>query len=212
VYRSLWTFFPDDLEHGMRLAGAQIAAGQAGDARATLATLRKLAAPASEDPRIELTEALASEALGDFKSERDQATRAAAKASANGASLLVARALLAEGWAQRHLGQPHQATAAARAARKLYEAAGDRGGVALSLLFLSNGLEDEGDLAGARRAAEEGLAIRRDIGDDNGMARMLNTLANVLDAQGDTAGARRRREEALALASPRQPLASRWPL
>jgi tetratricopeptide (TPR) repeat protein len=199
VYRTLWTFFPDDLEHGLRLAGAQISAGQASDARVTLAAVRKLPAPASGDPRIELTEALAAEALSDFKAERDLAVRAAAKARERGASLLVARARLAESWALRNLGQPHEATAASRAARTLYEEAGDRGGVALSLLFLSNGLEDEGDLAGARKAAEDGLAIRREIGDEYGMARMLNVLANVLDAQGDLPGARRRREEALVL-------------
>jgi len=199
LYRTLWTFFPDDLDHGLRLANAQISAGQGQDARATLAALRKLPAPASEDPRIELTEALASEALGDFKAEREQASRAAVKAQVLGASLLLARARLAEAWALRQLGQPREATAAALAARTLYEAAADRGGVALSLLYLSNGLEDAGDLDGARRAAEEGLAIRREIGDEHGTARMLNTLANVLDAQGDLPGARRRREESLVL-------------
>ena len=199
VYRSLWTFFPDDVEHGLRLANAQISAGQGQDARATLADLRKLPAPASEDPRIDLTQALASESLADFKGELEQASRAAAGATERGASLLRARALLAEAWALRHLGRPREANAASGEARALYEGAGDRGGVAFSLLFLSNGLEDEGDLAGARRAAEEGLAIRRRIGDDHGMARMLNTLANVLDAQGDTSGAKQRREEALAL-------------
>ncbi|HET6897672.1 MAG TPA: protein kinase, partial [Vicinamibacteria bacterium] len=199
LYRSLWTFFPDDVEHGLRLANAQISAGQGQDARATLADLRKLPAPASEDPRIDLTEALASESLADFKAELEQASRAAARATERGASLLRARALLAEAWALRHLGRPRDANAASAEARALYEGAGDRGGVAFSLLFLSNGLEDAGDLAGARRAAEEGLAIRRRIGDDHGMARMLNTLANVLDAQGDTSGAKQRREEALAL-------------
>jgi tetratricopeptide (TPR) repeat protein/TolB-like protein len=199
VYRSLWTFFPDDVEHGLRLANAQIAAGKAQDARATLAEIRKLPAPASEDPRIELAEALASEALGDFKAEREQAARAAAKASERGVSLLRARARLAESWALRHLGQPREAMAASREARTVYDAAGDLGGVALSLLYLSNCLEDQGDLAGARSAAEEGLAIRRQIGDDHGMARMLNMLANVLDAQGDLVEAKRRREESLVL-------------
>ena len=199
LYRTLWTFFPDDLDHGLRLANAQIAAGQGQDARATLLAVRKLPPPASDDPRIDLTEALASEALSDFKSERDQAARAADKASTRGAALLVARARLAESWALRHLGRTPEATAAAVTARKLYEAAGDRGGVALALLYLSNELEDAGDLAGARAAAEDGLAIRREIGDEHGQARMLNTLANVLDAQGDLPGARRRREESLAL-------------
>ena len=199
VYRSLWTFFPDDLEHGLRLAAAQIAAGKGKDARATLAALQKLPAPASEDPRIELTAALASEALSDFRAERDEAAKAAAAAGARGASLVVARARLAEAFALRSLGQPRPAIDTARAAGQLYDAAGDRGGVALSLRLVSMGLWDEGDLSGARQAAEQGLAIRREIGDEQGTARMLDRLGDVLEWQGDWAGARRCHEEALAL-------------
>ncbi len=199
VYRSLWAFFPDDLEHGLRLAGAQIAAGQGKDARATLAAVRKLPAPASGDPRIELTAALASEALSDFRAEREEAAKAAAAAQTLGASLVVARARLAEAFAQRSLGQPRAAIDGARAAGQLYEAAGDRGGVALSLRLVSMALADEGDLSGARRAAEQGLAIRREIGDEQGTARMLDRLGDVLEWQGDWAGARRCHEEALAL-------------
>jgi tetratricopeptide (TPR) repeat protein/TolB-like protein len=199
VYRSLWTFFPDDLEHGLRLAAAQSAGGQNEDARATLAALRRLPPPAADDPRVDLAEALAAETLGDFKAERELAARAVAKASARGASLVVARARLAEAWAFRYQGQPREATEAATDARRRYEAAGDRGGVAHALLLVSNGLEDQGDLAGARRAAEEGLSIRRSLGDANGTARMLNSLANVLDLQGELGEARRRREESLSL-------------
>jgi tetratricopeptide (TPR) repeat protein len=199
VYRSLWTFFPDDLDHGLKLAAAQTSAGQGKDARTTIATLRRLPAPAADDPRLDLAEALAAESLADFEAERDLARRAAAKGKARGASLLVARARLAEAWCLRSLGHPRDATTAAEEAKAIYEAAGDRGGVALAFLMLSNAREDEGNLSGARQAAEEGLAIRRQIGDDFGMARLLNTLANVLDAQGDLGAARRRREEALAL-------------
>jgi tetratricopeptide (TPR) repeat protein len=199
VYRSLWTFFPDDLEHGLRLAAAQTAAGQGEAARETVEQLRKLQPPGSEDPRLDLTAALAAEAHSDFKAQRELAAGAAAKAGARQASLIVARARLAEATALRYLGQPKAAVAACEEGRRLYEKGGDRGGVAYALLLLSNGLEDEGDLAGARRAAEESLAIRRAIGDDNGTARTLNTLANVLDAQGDMRGARTRRDEALAL-------------
>jgi tetratricopeptide (TPR) repeat protein len=199
VYRSLWTFFPDDLDHGLRLAAAQVSAGQGTEARATLSALRRLPPPASDDPRLDLAEALAAESLADFEAERELARRAATKGQARGAALLVARARLAEAWSLRSLGHPKDATAAADEAKAIYEAAGDRGGVAFALLMLSNAREDEGDLAGARQAAEEGLAIRRQIGDDFGMARLLNTLANVLDAQGDLGAARSRREEALAL-------------
>ena len=199
VYRSLWSLFPDDLEHGLRLADAQIAAGQGKDARATLAALRKLPAPASGDPRIELTAALVSESLSDFRAEREEAARAAALAQSRGASLVVARARLAEAFALRSLGQPRPAIDTARAAGQLYDAAGDRGGVALSLRWISMGLADEGDLSGARQAAEQGLAIRRELGDPQGTARMLDRLGDVLEWQGDWTGARHGHEEALAL-------------
>ena len=32
LYKSLWTFYPDDLEYGLRLADAQVSAGQAQNA------------------------------------------------------------------------------------------------------------------------------------------------------------------------------------
>src|SRR5262249_55221460 len=149
--------------------------------------------------RIELTEALASEALSDFKTEREQAARAAAAASSRGASLVVARARLAEALALRRLGQPQEAVGAARAAGRLYQASGDRGGFARSLMFLSSILQYQGDLAGSRQAAERGLAIQREIGDRHGMARTLNRLAAVLEGQGEMAAARQRYAEALAL-------------
>jgi eukaryotic-like serine/threonine-protein kinase len=199
VYRTLWTFFPDELEYGLRLAAAHTAAGQGQEARATIAALRRLPPPLSDDPRVDLADAVAAESVSDFKAQRDLAARAAAKAGDRGASQLVARARLSEGTALRYLGRQSECAAASAEARRLFEAAGDRAGVANALLLDSNRLVDAGDLPAARRAAEEALAIRREIGDENGTARSLTTLANVLDSQGEFAASRTTRERSLAV-------------
>ncbi|MEA2694069.1 MAG: eukaryotic-like serine/threonine-protein kinase, partial [Acidobacteriota bacterium] len=47
IYRTLFGFFPDNLEYGLRLAAAQVAAGQTELAQATLRLLRQLPAPAA---------------------------------------------------------------------------------------------------------------------------------------------------------------------
>jgi len=58
-YRTLWRFFPDNLEYGLRLAAAQVAAGQGKDALATVEEMRKASNSANGDPRIDLAEARA---------------------------------------------------------------------------------------------------------------------------------------------------------
>ncbi|MFP5288836.1 MAG: winged helix-turn-helix domain-containing protein, partial [Thermoanaerobaculia bacterium] len=42
IYRTLWTFFPDDLDHGLQLARSLSEAGRGGEALAVLAELRRL--------------------------------------------------------------------------------------------------------------------------------------------------------------------------
>src|ERR1700733_6483637 len=53
IYRALFTLFPDNVDYGLKLAAVQTRGGQGHDALATVESLRKLAPPASEDPRIE---------------------------------------------------------------------------------------------------------------------------------------------------------------
>ena len=59
VYRALFTLFPDNVDYGLKLAAVQSRGGKGHDALATVESLRKLAPPASEDPRIDLEEAAA---------------------------------------------------------------------------------------------------------------------------------------------------------
>jgi hypothetical protein len=65
--RTLWRFFPDNLEYGLRLAAAQTAGGQAKDTLATVEEMRKAADTGNGEPRIDLAEAKAYDGLGSFK-------------------------------------------------------------------------------------------------------------------------------------------------
>ena len=91
-YRRLFAEFPDNLDYGLRLAEAQIFGGRAKEALVTLEGLRKLPAPAAQDPRIDLAEARAQKALGNNQASRDAAAKGAAAGAARGMRILEARA------------------------------------------------------------------------------------------------------------------------
>src|SRR6185369_16260641 len=171
IYRTLFGFFPDNLEYGLSL----------------------LPAPAAADPRIDLAEAEASEARSDFVHERESAERAATQGKARGARLLVARAQLLAGTAARNLDDPdhfEQATAAFEEARRIFATAGDHAGEAKAVNSLGIVTWQRGDLAGARKLYEQALATFHDTGDRRGAAQALNNIAILLWQQGDLAGAK----------------------
>src|ERR1700704_3099325 len=85
VYRHLWQDFPDDLESGLKLAAAEMAAGNVNDAFGVLSNLRSLPAASGNDPRIDLTEASMAARSADYKRQQTLAERAAAKAKSSGA-------------------------------------------------------------------------------------------------------------------------------
>jgi len=200
IYGALLTFFPDNVEYGLRLAAAQSTGGKAQDALATLAKLRRLPPPAPEDPRIDLTEAAVAQSLGDFRLQQAAASRAVAKGVAQGARLLVARARLREAYALDRLGEPPKAAVAGEAARRIFAEAGDRGGLAGALNIIGSLSWYHGDLEAARTTWEECLQIRRQIGYRSGVAASLHNIGLVLWEQGDLGGARRSMEEGHAIA------------
>ena len=197
IYATLFAFFPDDVEYGLRLAAAQSTAGKGREALDTLAKMRSLPPPASEDPRIDLTEAVVAESLGDFRREQAASERAAAKgwleergSSSRGRG--CARPMPSTGW-----GESPEAARAAEEARRIYAEAGDRAGLAQALNRIGGVSWNHGDLEKARTTWEEALAIRRQIGHRSGVAVSLHNLGLVLWEQGDLAGARRHLEEGL---------------
>ncbi len=179
IYRALVSFFPDDLDYGLRLAHAEISAGHGKDAMATLASLHKLPAPAGNDPGIDLAEAMAAETLSDFKRERSAAAIAAKQGTAQGARLLVARARIAEGTALWGLADPKGALAAFEDAQRISTEAGDRVGVGRAIQQIAIVRVQQGD-SGAKKLFEQALAIYREIGDRRGEAGVLSGIATIV--------------------------------
>jgi tetratricopeptide (TPR) repeat protein/predicted Ser/Thr protein kinase len=199
IYTTLFNFFADNLEYGLRLARVQVSGGRGKDALATAAALRKLPAPAREDPRIDIAEEEAAQWLGDFKLAQQLGEAAAAKAEAQGAGLLVARAYQAQGWTLDRLGRLTEAAAILRKASDIYAHAGNSRGVAQSLYLLGTVRYDQGDLPGARRLYEDSVRVCRKSRDAGGLASALNGLGNVIYEQGDLTAAKTVYEQSLPI-------------
>lgn len=199
IYRTLRTFFPDDLGYALRLASAQSRSGQGKDALQTVALMRSLPAPANEDARIDLAEASAAEALSDFRRSQQAAVAAAARADAQGSHLLLAAAKSREAWASTRLGDPDRAFAAYSKSRELWRAGGNRRSAAAALAGIANLLGDKGDFVAARKAFDETLEEFRKIGDMGNLASCSHNFGVLLTHQGDLPLAKGHLEEALSI-------------
>jgi eukaryotic-like serine/threonine-protein kinase len=197
IYRSLFTFFPDNLDYGLQLARAQTRSGEPGDALATITALEK--AFPNDGARVALAEAETARTISEFTRAEKAAIRAATLAEANGARLLAGTARLNQGIALRNLGDPKGALAIYDQARRLFSEAKDPAGLASTINGMGNCKYDLGDLPGARQSYEEVLRIYRDVGNRRGEAGALGNIANVIGDQGDLAGGVRMAEQSLAI-------------
>ena len=183
TYASLFESFPDDVNLGLRLAAAQRSGGQTRQALVTLEALRRLPPPASEDPRIDLAEAVSQYALGELSKVQAAARRAAEKGEAMDSGLLVARARSQEARALQAMGDHRQAMPLLEEARDLFAEAGDRRGTAQALDLMALTVWGQGDLEGARKLFEQTLEVYRELGARFDVARVLtNQGITLLDA------------------------------
>ncbi|MEE8522670.1 MAG: tetratricopeptide repeat protein [Thermoanaerobaculia bacterium] len=196
IYATLYEYFPDDLEYGLRLAAVANEGRQPRRALQVLDQLRSLPAPLSEDPRIDLATATAAGLSADFGRQLEAAARAAARAEQLGASLLVAQAKLAQSQAHRFLGQPRQAEAAALAAHEIFAEINNPAAAALALTAAANALVDRSELDEAAGRFRQAIDGNRRIGNRGGVASGLNNLALVLKKKGDLDQARELYEQA----------------
>ena len=199
AFKTLWDFFPDNVEYGVCLARAQILASKGKEALATVEALSKLPPPKGEDPRIDIVEAEASQSILDFDRAQQAAARAAARSEVREARLLLAGARHLQGAAFSRQGKLKQARAAYEEAQPMYAAAGDR----LTVAKVSNNigllLSYQGDLVGAKAMYEQALAVFREVGNQSAVALALSNLGLVLTKQGNLDGAMRMYEQALPL-------------
>ncbi len=197
TYRVLRDWYPDDVDVALALAEAQTRAGHGREALATVESLRRLP-PVRDDPRIDLAEATAREALSDYEGAVAAAERAVAKGRENGARILVAEALKRQWRPLRDLGRTEEAEAALEEARRLFAQSGDRGSVAEVLSGVALLLEDRGRLARAESLYRQALEIHREIGDRKGVAEGLNNLADLILDRGELEAAREMVGQAVA--------------
>jgi serine/threonine protein kinase/tetratricopeptide (TPR) repeat protein len=194
-YRTLFGFFPDNLEYGLLLARAQTRGGKGKEALATVESLHRLPA-AGDDARIDVAASEAWASLGDFKQGQASAVQAVQKARAQNARLLLARALYRQGFSLENLGDPTGAMTAVEEAGRIYQAVGDRYGFASTLEVTGQVLVDRGDYPGALGKFNDELAIAREVGNRKAESSALNNMALVLSQQGDAEQARKMYEKA----------------
>ena len=199
IYGTLRGFFPDNLEYGLRLAAAQLSAGNRKESFATAESLGSLPTAADDDPRIDLARAVSAGSLSDYKTEQAAAESAFRKADAAGARLSAAEAKLLQGDAAFSLGDPKRAVALYEEARQAFAAAGNVSRAAWALEKIGITAYRQGDLTRARSLAEQALAAYRRSGNEAGVAQALNDQANIAADQGDVAGAMRIYEQVLEL-------------
>jgi DNA-binding winged helix-turn-helix (wHTH) protein/tetratricopeptide (TPR) repeat protein len=198
VYRALFTLFPDNVDYGLRLAGSQVSGSKGNDALATVESLRKLAPPASEDPRIDLQEAAAWDSLSEFKQQEQPLARAAEKAKAQGARLVLAEARENQCWLFRYFGQTQNAVAACRESRDIFAAAGDRKNEARAVRAWADAISLT-DAPESIRLYQQAQILFRSVGSELGVAEVLNNLGDVYYVQGDPSTAEKMQRQALAI-------------
>jgi eukaryotic-like serine/threonine-protein kinase len=198
-YRTLFDFFPDNLEYGLHLAIAQRQARTLDEALATLAALQKLPAPDRDDPRIALQQADIFDVKGAYKEQQDAAETAARRARELGAGLLLERALNQQARSLEKQGKLDDALQCAQEAERIADAAGERAEGAKALTIIGIVRFDQGNIAEAVKAYERALAIQRESGDLRSAATTLNNLANALGEQGDLSASIKMSNEALAM-------------
>jgi len=199
IYRTLRNFFPANLDYALRLEASQRKAGHPKDSLDTIAQMRTLPKPLSDDARIDMEEASAQSAAGYFSASQQAAAAAAAKAKAQGSRMLQVQATEAEAFAWDRLGDLNKAAQKGVEGRDLAANSGNRRLLGRASRTYGVILYDKGDFAGARSAFEQALNIFQEIGDGIEIGHAAVSLGNVYYDQGKLEEARRYYEQALRI-------------
>ena len=185
IYRSLWTFFPDEIEYGLLLATSLHEASRDSDALEAVQVLRRLPPPAGDDPRIDLAEAQAAGSLGDSDLARQAVERALAKGRKSGERLVVAEALMSQANLLLREGNPRAASERFREARRLYESSGHRWGLVQALTGSGLTLHRMGEVGEAEKIYLQALQLSRELGSDSGIATQDSNLGRLYLDRGE---------------------------
>lgn len=183
VYRALFSLYPDSVDYGVPLADALHAAGRREEALAVINQLRQLPPPASDDPRIDFSEAVID---GDTNIPKSYPLfdSAVSKAAALGQKLLYARFRLQQCIEQVYGPHPQGAEALCQEAYDIFMSAGNNLLAADALRAMGDRRGAEGDVAGAREIYRRALSILRPLGEHEKTGIVLNNMALGYENQG----------------------------
>jgi len=197
IYQALWVLYPDEPDYALALANAQTSAGKGQDALATLATLGSQP-QMQDDPRVELSVALAAESLADAHKQRDAAESSAEKATRQESRLLAAHAYWQLCSAYYALGEYQKGEAACNSSNGA--APFDDEIKARSQTVWANIMEARGNVPEALSMRRQALDTARKLGSQKDVIGALQNLADMLSAQGNAKEARADYDEAFRIA------------
>jgi tetratricopeptide (TPR) repeat protein len=200
VYQELFREFPDSFDFGMHLAELQAWGGDEAGMRATLALLRQMPAPINDSPRIDNAEVVALLMARSFREADALAERARAKAATQGSRLVEAQALLLAARTRELLGRHDDSVTAVEQAKAIYQAAGDREGLAKALSFEAFLRGKHGEADAVRKIQDQVFSISRELGNATEMVRVKQMVGSSLATEGDWPGALKQFEDAVEIA------------
>jgi eukaryotic-like serine/threonine-protein kinase len=196
IYKTLFNFYPDNLEYGLSLAKSEYFSSQFQEAISTLDALQQLPSPAGDDLRIDVVRTAVATRTGDYKKALALAERVQLRAQQIGAKRLAAQALQNQCELLPKLGEPAEASAACDKSRLIFADVGDFAGEAAVWGQIAYQAEDP---KSGRIANEKQISLLKKVQSDGGLAWAM-TVAGELSADlGDYARGLREYTEALRL-------------
>jgi DNA-binding winged helix-turn-helix (wHTH) protein/tetratricopeptide (TPR) repeat protein len=175
TYHALFELFPDNVDYGLRLVSLQGRLGEGSQAMLIIQQLRKLPAPSSDDPRIDLAE---SRSMKDNKPAALVLIRnAISKASSRQENLLYAVARKEECMVILYGERPAEALPSCEEAYNIFVAAGNRVGAADAMRLMADMLGAQGHYEQAIAAYSRALAVLTGLGEHEKTGAILNNMA-----------------------------------
>ena len=198
IFRSLITFYPDNIDYGVRLARSQVSAGKVTESLTTLQELRRQSPSWADDAHIELAEAYAQLHHNDYPQSLAAADRAVRIGTDLGQKLVRAEGLWMKASSLERLGKGQESLKISAEAQDLYRDSGDKRGFGIALLSSGDVLYDQGKLDEARREFQTALEVFRSIGHTINMGVTLERIGNCYFDEGKLAESRELYQQSLA--------------
>ena len=190
IFRTLATFYPDNIDYSLRLARTQVNSGKVSDALATFQEIDRHDHSPADSARIDLGEANALLHHNDYPHALAAAERAIKAGTDLNQNLVRAEGLWIKASSLERMGKAQQSLDASAEAEPLYRVSGDMRGQAIALLLRGDVLYDQGKLEEARNEFLAALGIFRTIGFEINAGVTLERIGNIYFERGKLAESR----------------------